>query len=170
MSSTTEASNDTKNISDGVWIVPVVGFLSTAEYRKLRRLLHDLGRRNISMRFKYIARLYHSGMLEKIVDLLNETGGKRKRSDDEDEDEDEREALPDPKRKAGDNSETPQSHEEKEDDSAFTDYDSDEGDSSDEDEEEQEPAGIRYTESLYRSLRCARHHASTQTDGSMNSK
>ena len=168
MSSTTEASNDTKNISDGVWIVPVVGFLSTAEYRKLRRLLHDLGRRNISMRFKYIARLYHSGMLEKIVDLLNETGGKRKRSDDEDEDG--KEDLPDPKRKAGDNSETPQSHEEKEDDSAFTDYDSDEGDSSDEDEEEQEPAGIRYTESLYRSLRCARHHASTQTDGSMNSK
>ena len=53
--------------------VPVIGTLSTAEYRKLRRLLHDLARRNIYMRFKYIARLYHSGMLEQIVASLNAT-------------------------------------------------------------------------------------------------
>ena len=174
--SSQEASNDTKKISDDIWIVPGVGHLPAAEYRKLRRLLHDLGRRNIYMRFKYVARLYYSGMLEKLVDFLNETGKKRKRS----EEENEKDKLPEAKRKAGDNdAQTPESKENDEDDSALTDLDSNDGDSSDEDEDEDEDEeeeeeekneknGIKFTEGLFRSLYRARHHVSTQTDASMN--
>ena len=171
--STTSDEHNNSKISDDIWIVPGVGHLPAAEYRKLRRLLHDLGRRNIYMRFKYVARLYYSGMLEKLVDFLNETGKKRKRS----EDENEKDKLPEAKRKAGDNdAQTPESKENDEDDSALTDLDSNDGDSSDEaedeDEEEEEEKneknGMKFTEGLFRSLYRARHHVSTQTDAAMN--
>lgn len=181
-------TSNNSNVSDDVWIVPVVGQLSTTEYRKLRRLLHDLGRRNIYMRFKYVARLYHSGLLEQLVDFLNETGGKRKRSEDEEENEE----LPEAKRKAGDDAQIPKSNDNNEEDAALTDYDSDDGDSSDEDEEDEEDEegeeeegdgdgdgdgedegkekdGIKFTEGLFRSLCRARRHVSTQTDGQSDS-
>lgn len=158
----------TKQVSDDTWIVPQVGTLSTAEFRKLRRLLHDLGRRNIYMRYKYIGRLYHSGLLEQIVELLNNTGEKRKRSKDE--------GLPDPKRKSADDDEE---------DAALTDYDSNQGDSSDEAEDEEEDEEdeevdtnvkeqlvkeekdneSRFTDGIFHALRFARRNVSTQTDG-----
>ena len=162
-----------KQVSDDVWIVPQIGNLPTAEFRKLRRLLHDLGRRNIYMRYKYIGRLYHSGLLKQIVELLNNTSDKRKRSKDE--------GLPDPKRKSTD---------EDEEDSALTDYDSDRGDSSDdaedeeEDEEDEEDEEVnndgreqlakeenenesRFKDSIFHGLRYPRRNVSTQTDGAI---
>ena len=156
-----------QDVSDDVWIVPQVGTLPTAEFRKLRRMLHELGRRNIYMRYKYIGRLYHAGVLEQMVELLNKTSEKRKRSEDE--------SLPEPKRKSADETE--------EDDSALTDYDSNQGDSSDEaeDEEEEEEEVDNYgneqlakeekehesnfKDTIFPALRYCRRNVSTQTDG-----
>lgn len=167
-------SVSTNDISKDYWDVPVVGTLSTAEYRKLRRLLHDLGRRNIYMRYKYVARFYHSGMLEKMIELLNTTSDKkRKRSDDGD--------LPDAKRKVSDGTDKQQSDDNNEDDSALTDHDSNDGDSSDEaeaeedddedEEQDEDKQGKEKEENsrlhFYRCpLRC-RHHVSMQTDNVM---
>ena len=113
------------------------------------------------MRYKYIGRLYHSGLLEQIVELLNTTGEKRKRSKDQ--------GLPDPKRKSMNKTEA---------DSALTDYDSDQGDSSDEEQEEEvnqigdeslakeeKDTKSKFKDSIFHGSRYARHHVSTQTHG-----
>lgn len=173
MNSQTTSKN---TISEDSWHFPIIGNLPTSEYRILRRLLHELGRRNIYMRYKYIARFYHSGVLEKMVQTLNATSRKRKRSKKERE-------LPDAKRTTTERTEEQKpSNEKQEDDSALTDHDSNDGDSSDEaeaeaedddemeneDENEKEyknenlPSTGKY---FYHLAWHSRHHVSTQTDG-----
>lgn len=162
-----------KSISEDCWHFPMIGNIPTSEYRILRRLLHELGRRNIYMRYKYVARFYHTGVLEKMVDTLNTTSRKRKRSN-------KQEDLPDAKRNTTEsfNEQSPPS-EEAGDDSTLTDLDSNDGDSSDEaetddddDNEDEEIRKQRKEENLestgkyfYHLARHSRHHVSTQTDG-----
>ena len=77
-------------------------------------------------------------MLEKMVELLNNTSEKRKRTESDDQ------GLPEPKRKSTTDSETQQSKNDDDNENAeqdsetLTDIDSDDGDSSDEAEDEEE--------------------------------
>lgn len=162
----------TKQISEDAWSVPVIGIMSNAEFRKFGRLLHELGRRNIFMRYKYIARFYPHGMLEQIVDLLNSTSGKRKRSNDR--------HLPNPKRQRTDDSDSaePEMNDKQDEDSAtLSDDDFYEGDSSDEaedddddDDEHGEVAEDQHDDSppnpelLAYLTQEIRHHVSVQTN------
>lgn len=159
------------SISEDRWHFPMIGDIPTSEYRILRRLLHEIGRRNIYMRYKYVARFYHSGILEKMVETLNTTSQKRKRKRTNKEDD-----LPDAKRQTIESStEEKSSTEEEEDDGALTDYDSNDGDSSDEaeaeeddddGEEEKEDENFPSTGKYHYHLAWhSRHHVATQTTG-----
>lgn len=151
------------SISEESWHFPMIGNMPTSEYRILRRLLHELGRRNIYMRYKYIARFYHSDVLEKMVETLNTTSRKRKRSNKQEE-------LPDTKRNTTESSDKQQpSNEQSENDSALTDLDSNDGDSSDETETEaEEDENIKSVGKYHYHLAWhCRHHVATQTDGSI---
>ena len=96
------------------------------EFQQLKKITQELRKRNIYMKFKYIARLYQSGAIQQMVETLNKTHSKRKRSN---------EHLPDAKRKVEDASENDQSSDVR-DNADTVDSNSDSSNSSDDEYEE----------------------------------